>query len=114
MDMTAVLLIAAAIFGWGAVSARVTRADLTAPIVFVAAGGLLAVLGLVDRPSAPETLRPLVELALVWVLFSDAAGVPVRDLRGDLAPYVRLLAIGLPLTVLVGWGLALWLFPGLG
>ena len=65
MDVTAVLLGAAAILGWGAVSARVTRADLTAPIVFVAAGGLLALLGLVDRPSAPETLRPLVELALV-------------------------------------------------
>ena len=114
MDVTAVLLIAAAIFGWGAVSARVARADLTAPIVFVAAGGLLTALGLVDRPSAPETLRPLVELALVWVLFSDAASIPVRDLRGDLGAYVRLLAIGLPVTVLAGWGLALWLFPAFG
>ena len=28
--------------------------------------------------------------------------------------YVRLLAVGLPLTILAGWGLAGWLIPGLG
>ena len=28
--------------------------------------------------------------------------------------YVRLLAVGLPLTVAAGWGLAAWLLPGLG
>ena len=38
----------------------------------------------------------------------------VHELRGDLGRYVRLLAVGLPLTVLAGWGLAAWLFPGLG
>ena len=114
MDLTAVLVITAAIFVWGVVSARLERADLTAPIVFVAVGGLLAWLGLVDRPSAPETLKPVVEVTLVWVLFSDAARVSVRELRPDLGQCLRLLGVGLPLTVLAGWGLAAWLFPGLG
>jgi len=114
MDMTAVLIIAATIFLWGAVSARLERADLTAPIVFVVIGGLLAALDLVDGPSAPETLKPLVELTLVWVLFSDAARIPLREVRRDLGRYVRLLGIGLPLTLLAGWGLATWLFPSLG
>ena len=63
---------------------------------------------------APETLKPLVEVTLVWVLFSDAARVRVQDLRRDGAGILRLLAIGLPLSVLAGWGLATWLFPGLG
>ena len=114
MDMAAVLIVMATIFVWGVVSARVTRADLSAPIVFVAAGGALAALGLVDTPSAPETLTPLVEITLVWVLFSDAARVPVQEVRHDLGQYVRLLGVGLPLTIAAGWALATWLFPGMG
>lgn len=114
MDMAAVLVIMVAIFVWGLISARVTGADLSAPIVFVAVGGLLAATDLVDGPSAPETLTPLVEITLVWVLFSDAARVPVREFRRQVGLYVRLLGVGLPLTILAGWGLAAWLFPGLG
>ena len=114
MDESAVLVVMAAIFVWGACSARLQRADLTAPIVFVALGGLLAAVGLVDQPSAPERFRPLVELTLVWVLFSDAARVPFREFRRDLAEYARLLGVGLPLSVLAGWALAAWLLPGLG
>jgi NhaP-type Na+/H+ or K+/H+ antiporter len=48
------------------------------------------------------------------VLFADAARVRVHDLRNDLGRVLRLLGIGLPLTVLAGWGLAAWLFPGVG
>ncbi len=114
MDMTAGLLIMAMIFLWGTVSTRLVRADLTAPIVFVAAGALLGATDLVDASTAPETLTPLVEIALVWILFSDAARVPVQELRHDLGRCLRLLGLGLPLTMLAGWGLAAWLFPGLG
>jgi NhaP-type Na+/H+ or K+/H+ antiporter len=114
MEVTAVLVVTAAVFVWGALSARLERADLTAPVVFVVVGALLAALGLVDAPTAPEMARPVVELTLVWVLFSDAARVPVRELRSDLGRCVRLLVVGLPLTVLAGWGLAAWLFPGIG
>ena len=114
MDTTAILVIAATVFLWGTVSSRLERADLTAPIVFVLIGGLMAATGLVDGPAAPETLKPLVELTLVWVLFSDAARIPIRQVRADLGRYVRLLGVGLPLTILAGWGLAVWFFPGLG
>jgi NhaP-type Na+/H+ or K+/H+ antiporter len=114
MDMTAGLIIVATVFLWGAVSARLTRADLTAPIVFVAVGVLLAAVGLIDATTAPETFTPLVEVALVWILFSDAARVPVQELRHDLGRYLRLLAVGLPLTILAGWGLAVLLLPALG
>jgi NhaP-type Na+/H+ or K+/H+ antiporter len=106
-----VLVIAATIFAWGVVSARLERADLTAPIVFVAVGALMGAPGLGDIET--EAFTPLVELTLVWVLFSDAARVPFRDLREDLGRCVRLLAVGLPLTMLAGWGLAAWMFPEL-
>ena len=114
MHVTAGLIIVAVIFLWGTVAARLTRADLTAPIVFVAVGALMGAAGLIDAPTAPEMFTPLVEIALVWILFSDAARVPVQQLRHDLGQYLRLLGLGLPLTMLAGWGLAIWLFPSLG
>src|SRR6476660_146671 len=99
------------VYLWGTLSARFERADLTAPIVFVGVGALLGQLGVVNGTAAPETLRPLVELTVVWVLCCDAARVPLRDLREDLGRCIRLLGIGLPLTILAGWGVAAWLFP---
>ena len=87
---------------------------MTAPIIFVAVGGLFAASGLVDAPSVAQTLKPLVEVTLVWVLFSDAAGVAFGQMRHDLGRIVRLLGIGLPLTVVAGWALAQWLFPSQG
>jgi NhaP-type Na+/H+ or K+/H+ antiporter len=112
MSLAALLIVTSAIFLWGVFSARLEHADVTAPIVFVIVGALLAAGGLVEGPAAPEALKPLVELTLVWVLFADAAGVPVRELRADWSRCARLLLVGLPLTILAGWGLALWAFPG--
>lgn len=114
MDITVVAIITAALFGWGLVARRLERADLSAPIVFVVLGALLAWSGLIDGPDAPEALTPLVEVTLVWVLFSDAARLPLQDLRHDVGRYLRLLGIGLPLTIALGWALAAWFFPGLG
>jgi NhaP-type Na+/H+ or K+/H+ antiporter len=114
MNVTAVAVVAAAVFLWGVISARLERADLTAPIVFVVVGAVLAGLGLIDPPSAPEHLKPLVEVTLVWVLFTDAARIRIADLRHDLGRFVRLLGFGLPLTIVLGWALAIWILPGLG
>jgi NhaP-type Na+/H+ or K+/H+ antiporter len=112
--MTAVAVLGAVVFLWGMVSGRLERADLTAPIVFVAVGGLCAAAGLVEGPVAAEAVAPLVEVTLVLVLFSDAATVPLAEVRGDVGRVVRLLAVGLPLTVVAGWAVADVLFPGLG
>jgi sodium/hydrogen antiporter len=114
MDMTAIVVITTALFGWALISARLEQADLTAPIVFVAVGAVLGMTGLVDGPEATVQLTPLVEIALVWLLFSDAARLPLKDLRQDVGRYARMLGVGLPLTILLGWGLAAWFFPGLG
>ena len=114
MEAAALASVAVVLFAWGLVSGRLEKADLTAPIVFMGAGAALAGLHLVDGPSAPETLKPLVEVTLVWVLFADAARVDVRALAKDAGQFGRLLGIGLPLSVLAGWGLAAWLFPDLG
>ena len=60
-------------------------------------------------------VKVIAEVTLVWVLFADASRVRLPDLRADLSRYVRLLALGLPLTMALGTltaslllGLNLW------
>ncbi|SEO55451.1 cation:proton antiporter [Trujillonella endophytica] len=114
VESAALTTVAAAIFLWGVGSARLERADVTGPIVFVLVGSLMAGTGMAGGTVEPETVRPLVEIALVWVLFSDAARVRLHDLREEAGRCARLLGLGLPLTVLFGWALAAWLFPDMG
>ncbi|WIM98584.1 cation:proton antiporter [Actinoplanes oblitus] len=115
MDAAAVASVALIVFGWGLCSARLGRADLSAPIVFVAAGLLLAEgLHVVEVDVPPEAVKLLAEITLVWVLFADASRVGLRELRADLGLYARLLGVGLPLTMVAGTLLAVWLFDGLG
>jgi NhaP-type Na+/H+ or K+/H+ antiporter len=108
-------LVAALVFGWGVFSARLERADLTAPIVFVAAGLLLThgPLAPLSNSPSPASVRALAEGTLVLVLFTDASRVDLRTLRADWKLYARLLGVGLPLTIGLGIVLALLLFPGM-
>jgi sodium/hydrogen antiporter len=108
-------IVAALVLLWGALSARLARVDVTAPIVFVIAGlalthGPLAPLGF--QPS-PELVKALAEITLVLVLFCDASRVGLHEIRVDEGLYLRLLGIGLPLTIGLGTLLALAL-PGIG
>ena len=101
MDIAALLLVVAAIFAWGVISAR--AAVISTPIFFVAIGLLMAEgLRLIDLQPDPHTTKIIAEVTLVWVLFADASRVRFSDLREDLRYYVRLLAIGLPLTTALG------------
>jgi NhaP-type Na+/H+ or K+/H+ antiporter len=102
----ALALIAAVVFAWGAFSAKLQRADLTAPMVFVGVGVLLA--ATVDLGGGAAGVTVLTEVTLAWVLFSDASRVGLRELRTDAAVYVRLLGVALPLTVAAG-AAAAWL-----
>jgi NhaP-type Na+/H+ or K+/H+ antiporter len=115
MSASDLAIVAALVFAWGALSARLERFDVTAPITFVVAGlvlthGPLTVLGVAPAPGA---VKVLAEVTLVLVLFSDASRVGLRDLRADLGLCVRLLAVGLPLTIGLGTLLALGLFGGM-
>jgi sodium/hydrogen antiporter len=109
-------IVAALVFAWGALSARLERFDVTAPITFVLAGlllthGPLAVLGV--APSK-EVIKELAEFTLALVLFSDASRVGLHELRVDAGLYLRLLGVALPLTIGLGTLLAFVLDSGVG
>ncbi len=108
-------IIAGLVFVWGTLSARLERYDVTAPIIFVIAGLLLTHGPLAPLGFAPshELVKVLAEITLVLVLFSDASRVRLSDLRADMGLCLRLLGIGLPLTIGLGILLALALFNGM-
>jgi hypothetical protein len=56
----------------------------------------------IDLSSSGETVRALAETTLALVLFSDASRIDLGALRRTVGMPVRLLGIGLPLTIALG------------
>jgi NhaP-type Na+/H+ or K+/H+ antiporter len=108
----ALLVFAMLVLAFAATARSLGRVNVTAPIVFVAVGGLTAaVTGSVPLPAGP--VKALAELTLALVLFHDAAHVRPRQIRAERGLVVRLLLIGLPLTIAAGYLTARALLPGL-
>jgi NhaP-type Na+/H+ or K+/H+ antiporter len=96
--------LALALLAVAAVSRRLSGTPITPAIVFVSIGLLVGpkVLDAVDIPSTSATVRALAEATLALVLFSDASRVDLGQLRRGISVPVRLLGIGLPLTIALG------------
>jgi len=96
------------------VSRRLAPAVVSGPMLLVAAGVASGPVGLdlLDVSHDTEAVKLLLELALVAVLFTDAAGVRWSALRRDDALPLRLLCLGLPLTMAFGAIGAWLLLPG--
>ena len=56
----------------------------------------------IDLPRSSETVRTLAEATLAFVLFCDASRVDLRQLRREAGLPLRLLGMGLPLTIAAG------------
>ncbi|MBT2545691.1 cation:proton antiporter [Streptomyces sp. ISL-44] len=103
--------------GYGAFSRRLSTTVISGPLLFMVSG--LAIGGplgfdLMNRAKDPEVTRTLLEAALVLVLFTDAASIRAGDLRREEFLPLRLLAVGMPVTIALGWLVAWPLLPGLG
>jgi NhaP-type Na+/H+ or K+/H+ antiporter len=97
----ALALIALAVLAVAAVSRRLAGTPITPAIRFVAFGLLVGpeVLDGIDLSSSSATVRALAEVTLTLVLFSDASRIDLGALRRAVGVPVRLLGIGLPLTI---------------
>jgi NhaP-type Na+/H+ or K+/H+ antiporter len=100
----ALALIALALLGIAAVSRRLAGTPITPAILFVAFGLLVGpeVLDGINLASSSATVRALAEVTLALVLFSDASRIDLGALRRTVGVPVRLLGIGLPLTIALG------------
>jgi sodium/hydrogen antiporter len=97
-------IVALTLLGVAALSRRLYGTPITPAMVFVAVGLLAGpkVLGEIDLESSSATVRALAEATLALVLFCDASRIDHRLLRRDVGVPVRLLGIGLPLTIALG------------
>ena len=68
---------------------------------------------IVSSAPASEGVRTLAEATLAVVLFADASRIKPRELRREFGVPVRLLGIGLPLTIALGALLASLIFDQL-
>ena len=101
---------------YSAVAGRIERSLISGPIVFTAIGFILGAdgLGVLRINITGEGLRLLAELTLAMVLFTDAANADFGVVRRNLGLPERLLGVGLPLTILLGFLFAAIVFPSLG
>jgi NhaP-type Na+/H+ or K+/H+ antiporter len=97
-------IVALTLLGVAAVSRRLSGTPITPTMVFVAVGLLVGpqVLGEIDLESSSATVRALAEATLALVLFCDASRIDLGLLRREVGVPVRLLGIGLPLTIALG------------
>ena len=115
MGMPDLLIIALGVFLYGLFSRWGERGSLTGPMVFTAFGLVTgsAVLGVVSLNVNGAVIHSLAEITLVLVLFTDAARIDVSRLNAEHDVPLRLLGIGLPLTIVFGTVAALLVLPGL-
>ena len=110
------LVVALVILLFGAMSRRAERSPLTPPMFFIAAGCLVSEhgLGLIEVDLSGDVVHALTELTLVVVLFTDASRIDLACLRREGGLPLRMLGIGLPLTMLLGTAAGFLLFPNFG
>ena len=108
-------ILAAALLAVAGVSRRLTDTPFTPAMAFVLIGLLVGpfVLDEVTVSPASGTVRTLAEATLAVVLFADASRIKLRVLRREYAVPLRLLGIGLPLTIVIGALLAAAMFAHL-
>ncbi|TCO33414.1 NhaP-type Na+/H+ or K+/H+ antiporter [Kribbella steppae] len=112
MTETTFAVLALLVLAWAVTSDLLARLNITGPLVFAVAGYALgnSDWGPLSVDVEAPSVHLLAELTLALLLFSDAARVNLSRLKRDVRLPGRLLAFGLPLSVVLGSLLAAWLF----
>ena len=109
--MMGYLTIAMVVMMFCMIANRLSRTFITAPMVFLGFGALVAQVGMVPAASSEAALHVVAEIALIVLLFLDAAQIDQRALLKRRVWPFRMLAIGLPLGFLFGVALGWVLLP---
>ena len=104
-------ILAIMFFLYNIFAGRLEQTVVTGPMIFVALGFLLGPLafGIYGGDASSNELRFITDLALATVLFSDAANANLRTLKKQYQIPVRMLLLGLPGVMLLGFAAAILL-----
>lgn len=113
MGIGGVAVVALGVLVFALLSKRLEGSIVTLPMVFVAFGWLIGSGGVDIAHLDPghDVVHVIAEITLVLVLFSDATRIDLKRLLADHNLPLRMLAIGMPLTILAGAIAAALLFP---
>jgi len=97
------------------VAGRIERSVISGPMVFVVAGFLMGPFGFgwLQGNAASEDLRTLADLTLALILFNDAASADLSTLKRQFRIPSRMLLLGLPGVLALGFACAVLMFDGL-
>jgi NhaP-type Na+/H+ or K+/H+ antiporter len=109
-------VLAVFVYVYSILAGKLERLPIGGPILWVAFGLLVGPVGLgfLVLDIDAEGLLRLAEITLAVILFTDAANADLKELGRSLHIPRRLLLIGLPLTILAGFGTGYLLFAGIG
>ncbi len=101
------------IFVFGLFSKRAEKSMVTAPMIFVLIGILAAnfTFDFLSEGVHAPVVKIVAEITLVLVLFIDASTINLKELIRERKIPIRLLLMGLPITMIAGILLAIPLFP---
>ena len=105
-------ILALIVFSYSLIAGRLERTVISGPMVFVLTGVLLGPLGLgwFDGSVNSTNVRVLADLTLALFLFTDAAKADISVLKRQYQIPSRMLLIGLPGAIVLGFGFAAIMF----
>lgn len=114
--MEPLALIAFGLFAliFGLVSRKIEKTDFSPTLIFTAAGVVVGPVGFGLIDLEPGDLHTLGEWTLILLLFADASRIDLGALRVNASVPSRMLGIGMPLTIGLGFGVGVLLFPEYG
>lgn len=112
-ELPIIAFMAILIFGYGFFSKKAESSLITAPMVFVIIGLLVSFFDLELLKEGPKAtfVKPIMEFTLLLVLFIDGTAINLKTLTKEKGLPIRLLSIGLPLTMILGAVIAVPIFP---
>lgn len=105
------LILLFSVITYAMLAKRLSTTILTAPMVFLGMGYLMSQSGMIHIGDAHETVYLIAEISLVVLLFLDASQINLRRLKKQRSWPLRMLLIGIPLSILIGTGFAYLFFP---
>ena len=106
-----VLVILMTAIAYAMIAKRLSQTPVTAPMIFLVVGVIMAYFNLMELHEAEHTLHLVAEVTLIILLFLDAAKIDLKALLKAKTWPLRMLFVGLPLSVLFGTMLAALVFP---
>lgn len=106
-----ILIILLSVSSYALIAKRLSTTILTAPIVFLGVGLALSQNHLISHVDAENILHTVAEVSLIILLFLDASQINLQKLRRENNWPIRMLLVGLPLSMLIGTATGMLFFP---